>query len=241
MIVLPRVICLSDTEAEALAAFVKSGGLLIADSLTGLLTETGRGRPSGALDDLFGIVRDESKGYLNGKSLTEIDAEYGDRPFTDRLRAYNDSLRHGSMVVYERGTDRTLARRRFGKGKAFYLNLTPLAYSYFPYRNGNMGKEFRDMIGQELKSAGLHPRVTIDIPFVETLLWRKEDRYLLAVVQNAGEMIQKENQKIHVRFDIPATGTRNIRTGRVFSNPLSFTDSFNPWEAAFYSFNLTDP
>ena len=241
VIVLPRVICLSDTEAEALAAFVKSGGLLIADSLTGLLTETGRGRPSGALDDLFGIVRDESKGYLNGKSLTEIDAEYGDRPFTDRLRAYNDSLRHGSMVVYERGTDRTLARRRFGKGKAFYLNLTPLAYSYFPYRNGNMGKEFRDMIGQELESAGLYPRVTIDIPFVETLLWRNENGYLLAVVQNAEEMIQKGNQRIHVHFNLPATGTRNIRTGRVFSNPVFFTDSFNPWEAAFYSFNLTDP
>ena len=80
--------------------------MLIADALCGLLTETGRGRAAGALDDLFGIKRDESKGYLDGRGITEIDGEYSSRPFPERLRAYDNALRYRSMVVFERGTRR---------------------------------------------------------------------------------------------------------------------------------------
>ena len=49
--------------------------------------ETGRGRRAGALDDLFGLVRNESEGYLNGQTITEVDAENFQKPFTERLHA----------------------------------------------------------------------------------------------------------------------------------------------------------
>ena len=71
VIILPQVLCLSEREASALSDFVKSGGKLIADALCGLLTETGRGRASGALDALCGIKRDESRGYLDGRGITK--------------------------------------------------------------------------------------------------------------------------------------------------------------------------
>lgn len=240
VIILPRVVCLSDRETKALKEFVRSGGLLIADSLAGLLTETGLGRPSGALDAVFGVRRDEAKGYLDGTDMTEINAEYWERPFADRLRAYNRSLRHGSLVVFERGTEGVLIRNSLGAGRTLYLNLTPLAYSHYPYRNGEMGREFRDIIGRELRSAGLEPRVAVDKPFLETLLWRNGQDYVLAIVANAEEVAGEETREIRIRLTVPAAGITNVRTGRVFPDPSSFTDLFNPWEAAFYAFSSAD-
>ena len=161
VIILPQVICLAEPEVSALSDFVRSGGMLIADALCGLLTETGRGRAAGALDDLFGIRRDESKGYLDGRGITEIDGEYSSKPFPERLRAYDNALRYRSMVVFERGTRaasgtsagatetaEVLIRKKTGSGQSLYLNLTPLAYEYFPYRAGEIGEAWRDVIGK---------------------------------------------------------------------------------------------
>jgi hypothetical protein len=232
VIVLPKTVCLSNNEAAALRAFVNAGGTLIADNLTGLLTENGRGRGSGVLDSVFGITRDESKGYLDGESLSEIDAEYGKRPYPDRLRSYKGSLHKGSMVVFERGTP-VLAR----KGRAVYLNLTPLAYEYSDYRDGEVGREWRNLIGNELRTAGLEPRVTADSPHVESLLWRNADHYVLALVKNKESEIAKDVSPIHVRFAFLATNIRNLRTGKLFGNAAEFTDTFNPTEGNFYSFS----
>jgi hypothetical protein len=233
VIILPRTVCLSDKEAATLRVFVDSGGFLIADNLTGILTETGRGRKSGILDSVFGIIRDESKGYLDGKSLTEIDAEYGNRPYVERLRAYEDSLHKGSMVVFERGT-----RLPNPNARAVYLNLTPLAYEDPHFRKGNMGREWRDLIGRQLRNAGLKPRVTTDLQFVESLIWRNGDRHILALVKNAQNEVEEEASKIHIRLAFSVNDLRNLRTGKAFGNVADFTDAFNPAEANLYSFSL---
>jgi hypothetical protein len=236
VIILPQTLCLSDIEANALRAFVKSGGVLIADNLTGMLTETGKARKRGALDDLFGIVRDESRGYLDGRGLTEIDAENGNKPFPMRLHAYSDSLYKGSLVVFERGT-RVAARN----SRAIYLNLTPLAYEYPTYRNGIFGKEWRELIGHELKAVGLSPRVTVDQAFMETLLWRSGNRYQLVLLGNKdGAEAQKPRRQIRIHLSLPAQDIQNIRSGKRFGNALDFVDIFNPAEANIYSFILRE-
>ena len=104
VIILPKTVCLSDKEAQALKEFVYDGGILIADYLCGMMDQHGKGREKGVLDDLFGIVRDESTGYMNGKGLTEIDAEKHQKPFLDRFSNYDGAYRYGEMVVFERGT-----------------------------------------------------------------------------------------------------------------------------------------
>ena len=233
VIILPQAVCLSDEEARALRAFVQSGGVLIADHLTGILTGTGRGRPAGALDDLFGVARDESRGYLDGKGMTEVDAEYGGKPFPERLRAYGGSVRKGSMVVFERGT-RVVNRNR----RAVYLNLTPLAYEDASFRNGGMGREWRDLIGRELKAAGVLHRVSVDAPYIEALLWRNGKRYVLALVANQESAAERGPRPIGVRLSLPARGIRNLRTGKDFGDASAFSDTLNPWEANFYSFSI---
>jgi hypothetical protein len=67
VIILPKMVCLSDREAVAFKKYVENGGVLIADSLCGIFDEHGKFRKKGVLDDLFGVRRDDAAGYLNGK------------------------------------------------------------------------------------------------------------------------------------------------------------------------------
>lgn len=171
VLVLNRVAALSDAEAAAIRRFVERGGTIIADHLTGVLDEHGVGRPEGgALDDLFGIHRDESRGYLDGRHITEIDGERYRRPFLERLR-YDGALRYRGIVIYERGTRAAGGRagerveradvviaRRAGRGRAVYLNLTNIAYLDAGKRMGEFGRTWRELLGGLLEAAGLEPR-----------------------------------------------------------------------------------
>jgi len=259
VIILPQTLCLSEREAQALRQFVGNGGVLIADALCGLLSETGRGRRVGALDDIFGIVRDETRGYLNGEGITEVDAEQYEKPFAERLTAYRGALQFGAMIVHERGTRASpgsvfeiagdahvLVRRGADKGRALYLNLTPLAYSDFYFRAGAMGGAWREVVGKVLNNAGLRPRVEIASaagrePWMESLLWRNRNRYCLAILKNAPEILDtgsSDVKEISMRIALPVRALRNLRTGKVFGNGQSFSDRFSPWEANIYEFSL---
>jgi hypothetical protein len=237
--------------------------MLMADNLCGLLTETGRGRKTGALDHLFGLIRDESAGYLDGQSITEIDAENFQKPFPERLHAYNGALQYRSMIVFERGTRaapgarseragtaNALIRRRSDSGQTVYLNLSPLAYHYFPYRSGKAGQSWRDTIRGIFGDAGLKPRAEVlngdsAEPWIESLFWRNGNRSCLAVLKNISEfddhqesmrMIDQPPKQITVRLNFPATNIRNVRTGKTFANASVIRDVFMPWEASLYEF-----
>jgi len=264
IIILPQTICLSDREAHILHRFVHSGGVLVSDTLCGLLTETGRGRRSGVLDKLFGLRRDESLGYLDGRGITEVDANNFKKPLPERLQAYNASLRYRSMIVFERGTRSTrtvgsresvktsdvLIRNKTGKGSTLYLNLTPLAYAYSSFRTAVVGREWRELMRNELRAVGLEPRVEVFgadgvEPWMECLLWRNGNRYCLAILKNTsgpggatGSLIAGPAKEITIRLNLPVKGVRNIRTGKIFGTVTSFKDTFYPSQANLYRFDL---
>ena len=266
VIIMPQTICLSDAEARALREFVTNGGFLIADTLCGVMTETGRGRAKGVLDDLFAISRNDSLGYMNGKSVTEINGEFYNKPLERRLDAFNGAFRFGDLVVYERGTKgkakgaksigsaEIIIRNRHEKGQTCYLNLTPATYQHFPFRTGRMGDQWRGIVGDLLKDAGLNPRVEVSEngkspSYIEPLLWRKGDQVCLAFIKNyayhasvSGEGTMKGQagapraSTIEVKLNLPARNIKNIRTGKSFGSADSFKDSFKPWEANLYLF-----
>ncbi|RLB78291.1 MAG: hypothetical protein DRH15_10265 [Deltaproteobacteria bacterium] len=209
VIILPKIICLSRAEAEALRQFVMNGGILIADYLCGVLDEHGKGRRKGILDDLFGIKRDESKGYMNGKGLTEIDAEKYQRPFLQRFTFYKGAYRYKGIVVFEQGTKagkRTKAeevkgwlglrpgpsvvvRKRTGLGLSVYLNLSPLEYWAPERRFGHYGAEWRKIIRGILDEAGLRPRVVVyengvRFNMIEALFWENGKKQYLCLIKN---------------------------------------------------------
>jgi hypothetical protein len=167
------------------------------------------------------------------------------------------------MVVFERGTRavsgtsarasetaEVLIRKKTGSGESLYLNLTPLAYEYFPYRSGEIGEAWREVIGKAHNEIGLRPRIEIlggsgTEPWMEALLWRNGNRYCLAVLKNlspsgdgAASAADRDRKRITVRINLPVKGLRNRRTGKVFGNVTSFTDEFNAWEANLYEFAL---
>jgi hypothetical protein len=266
-------VCLSEKEAQTLREFVYHGGILIADYLCGIMDEHGRGREKGVLDDLFGIVRDETAGYMNGVGLTEIDGEKYQKPFLDRFSYYEGAYRYRDIVVFERGTKHrpgcrgveirkflgkfhqasVFIENQFGKGRTFYLNLTPLEYWDPERRFSNYGRNFRKIVSDMMNAAGLFPRIKIYendhvTNMIEPLYWRNGNKHYIGLIKNPTEQkelprlgnlleiqgITGQAVEIKLEFKDPVRGLINLRTEKHFAPGRLFFDKFKPWEGNLY-------
>jgi hypothetical protein len=265
VLILDRAVAMSDAEAAAIRRFAQAGGTVIADYLTGVLDGRGRGRRSrGALDDLFGLRRDEDEGYLDGKSITEIDGEKYNRPFLQRLM-YGGAIRYKGIVVYERGTkasaavSKALARAgsadvvivaRPGRGKTVYLNLTPVEYYDLDRRIGPYGQAWRALMTKILAASGLHPRARVladgkPVPLTELVYWRDADNLYVCLVKNptrqgsisgAGKIhgVTGPPISVTIRFRRPLKAVRNLRTGHDLPKGNDIRIKWQPWEALIF-------
>jgi len=269
VIILPRTVCLSDTEARALKSFVMEGGTLIADYLCGLMDEHGKGRSKGVLDGLFGIQRDESEGYMNGKGLTEIDGEKFQQSFLERFTHYDGVLRYKDMAVFERGTRPTkgtrgvecksvfglvhkasvLMEKQAAKGRAVYLNLSPVEYWDPSRRFSAYGHEWRKIILEIVNSSGLEPRVKVyeggnAANMLECLFWKNGAKHYLGLIKNPtmeiersrigdvqGVMGEATEIRLEFREEIALV---NLRTKMRLGRSKAFRDRFRPWEGNLY-------
>ena len=109
--VLPMSVALSDKEVEAIRAFVRRGGTVIADALTGIMDEHCAFRSNRALLDVFGFeaAKGNKEAILAGKGREMI-----------RLTGAR------SMTAVD-GVPALLANR-YGSGRAYYLNYFLNAY-----------------------------------------------------------------------------------------------------------------
>ena len=243
VVILPRTICLSDFEAHALREFVKEGGTLVADYLCGVLDEHGKGRVKGVLDDLFGIVRDESSGYMNGKGLTEIDGEKYDQPFLRRFTFYDGVYRFQDIVVFERGTKHRAGTKaieikdnlglfhqasvaienRVGRGRTIYLNLSPVEYWDPIKRFSGYGHSLRKIASGVINSAGIQPRMTVyergnAANMIESLYWKNGSKHYLGLVKNPTD--QKELNTVGQIFDIQGITGHEVEIQLEFKDPI---------------------
>ena len=243
VIILPRTICLSDREAQALTQFVLEGGTLIADYLCGVMDEHGKGYGKGILDDLFGVVRNESAGYMNGRGLTEIDAEKYQYPFLKRFTFYDGAYRYKDIVVFERGTrQRTGVKgveikgslglfhpasaiivNRAGKGKTIYLNLSPVEYWAPEKRFSDYGNTFRKVLSDILGSAGIRPRITVyeggnAANMIEPLYWKNGDKHYLGLIKNPTE--QKELRTVGQKSEVQGITGEEVEIRLEFKGPV---------------------
>jgi len=204
VLILPRILALSDREADAIRGWVARGGTLIADYLPGVFDEHGRGRARGALDDVFGVARDPRKGVLDGRTVAEVNAEFYQKPLSERL-SYDGALRdRDGFVLYERGLRAAAPARsrevvggaaidlsaRFGSGLARYLNWTPLPYLLVRERKEGAAYHQRVRVSlQGTRAQPLEPRVRVlaggtEMPLAETIFWDKGGKHYLCVVMN---------------------------------------------------------
>jgi hypothetical protein len=130
-LILPQSLAMSTHEVEQIRQFVSEGGLLVADYRVATMNEHGRDLGHGQLDDVFGIThaRGQAKGrsaegvasepplQLEGKSLNVV---VGDETVT--AAAGKPLARSGGVPL--------VILKRFGRGKAVFLNLEVANYAY---------------------------------------------------------------------------------------------------------------
>ena len=120
ILMLPGTLCLSRAEFHALREFVRRGGVVIADMLTGICDESGRRNPLlPEIEAFFGIRRNSPK--LN---MVPVKAPFGDRPdeMLDGFICEDLSALPSSKPAAGSGH---AFFRSFGKGKILYLNTIP--------------------------------------------------------------------------------------------------------------------
>jgi hypothetical protein len=167
-------------------------------------------------------------------------------------------------VVYERGLGVAQGAKATGsaeqipvvvrKGRAVYLNLSPVAYTYQRY-NPKM-TVWPDLISGLLADAGIKPRVKVvhaeasePEPITQCLYWKVGgSKTVLCLVKNlfrsaridaAGETtgrISSERTKIRLVFARPVKGLKNERSGKVLGDGSEFEDVWTTCEANVYTF-----
>ncbi|MFH1823877.1 MAG: beta-galactosidase trimerization domain-containing protein [Candidatus Firestonebacteria bacterium] len=264
VLILNRTLALSDKEAKSIEKFVNDGGVVIGDYLVGIFDENGVGRREGILDKLFDIKRDESKGYFDGKTVTEVNGELYENKYIDRL-SYKGAIRWNDIVVPERGTlsrnkhskdkvasAEVIVKNNIGKGKAVYLNLTPLEYNDINKRTSKYGEQWRGIVREILEENGIKSKVKITIkgkefPVIESIFWKKENTYYLCVVANPtrgattdslGKIEGLESGKeatIEMRFTSAVKTIKNLRTNKELKGGENiFKDKWKTYEANVY-------
>jgi hypothetical protein len=262
VLLLNRVLCLSDAEAEAIKAFAAKGGTVIADHLCGLFDEHGKARAAGALDELFGVKHDLAKGILTGKTLTEVNGEMSYKALSTANWDVNGAALYKDVAVFERGlqangkgkadADLQGAAVAVRNGNAIYLNLSPIGYLI--KRPANESKEWLPFVAGLLKGAGVEPRLTLQLngqpaQQTESVFWKNGAKMTLCVLRNIsraatistfGESkdgLGDAKAKLKLSFAIPVKALKNERTGKELGDGKEFEDEFTPWEANIYSYS----
>lgn len=254
VLVLPACYAISDAEAARIREFAERGGTVIADFACGIFDQHGRGRKGGALDALFGVKHtgEETKAdFFGGKLWVEADQDKGYDFGTYRklLDTVECKLQDGYAVAEKSLPMATV--REVGKGRAVYLNLSPVRY--LAYREeGPVDEAVREPFISHVKSAGAAPwvKVTADGKRprnTEATYWSKGGRTWVYVVQSAvmggtelggggAKGLIKDKIKIDIEFAGGVKGLVNERTGEVLGDGEKFTVDYDTLEAAFLSF-----
>lgn len=218
VVALSNVRCLSDTQANALRAYVKQGGLLLATQGIGLRNEFGDVRPHGALDDLLGIRKwnfdRQASGIIRPQgawaellppSMTVdgvgLGLEANEYPAPVRV----DFIMKGVKVLARSDDDRhpAVVTRRFGKGRVIYINRDiGNFYSHAPFPH------YRKLV-MSLLSAYAEPPYRVEAaPHVVVTMWKQAgNRWVAHILSQTGELrrIRGDYMERRTAIDFSAT------------------------------------
>lgn len=260
VLILPACYALSDIEAQRITAFCRRGGTVIADFAAGLFDQHGKGRAAGALDRLFGVRHDGSETSRDffGDRLwveTDQDAGFSYRRYRDLFSTVDCKLVDGYAVAEKKLPTQVV--RTVGSGRAVLVNLSP--QRYLQYREeAAASDELRDVFLQHVRDGGVRPWISVvgddgQRPRnLEVTYWRKGDRTLIFVLQNAavtgsavggggvtGLIHRSTNISVCFRQDVH--DVVDERNGKKLGDGRQFTFTFNSIEAVFLSFRGTRP
>ena len=224
-LVLPRSLCLSESEVAAIRRFLARGGLVVADCQTGWFDGRMARRAEAALDSLFGIARKDRSVHFSGDRVLPAARRLGSRYPVAEPTVVTTSGRARDVasripIFIESGTPR---------GRTLYLNLILLDYAHDRIHAPQRARWLRERIMPPLLHAGIRPRIEIEVESgegttrwpVETFMRRKGDDLFVALQLNlrAGHvkapwktLTRQSGQRVKATF--PGTfHARNMLTG----------------------------
>ena len=207
VVFLPMVSAISDKEAAALEAFVKRGGVLIADFRTGTFDDHGKPRMTPALNKLFGI---RSKGEVKKEDSVIIG--------TGVLKGLKVNASHietnitpaGAKVIGTANGKPVIFENSYGKGKAVYFGASVIVtfgdWKEMRYAKNNAPstKALNDYINSFFKSRGIKPLATAPTLQGTTLAMRESGvATILATLRDISQTAQlsKETASHQINLD----------------------------------------
>jgi len=166
VLVLPRAMAMSPEEAEAVKAFVRDGGTVLADAVPAILSGHCRKLDRGALDEVFGVRHEEAykpdapAGQLvvsgSAEGLSVGTWTEGTQLPTRRVKLT------GGQPLGKMGDTPALVVHRFGRGKTCYLNLSMA--KYLDFRANGTEVALRERIRRILTWAGARQTIQVVAP-----------------------------------------------------------------------------
>jgi hypothetical protein len=200
LLVLPAAIALADRSCQAIATFVRNGGVVVADHTPALYDEHLQLRARGGLDEVFGVsARSPQFGDLRVREGRRVAAANGGLAAEGGLRG---------PVGEPSGDAQVFVESCVGRGRAIYLNFAVCDYAAIRLDLGAAlaAQDLRRRVRQVLKTAFVEPPFDVRGEALPTCLHRgvlrtRDGRRMLYVRLDALEKPQLllELQKQPVR------------------------------------------
>jgi hypothetical protein len=156
----------------------------------------------------------------------------------------------GGRATARAGTAAVIVRNSVGRGRAVYLNLTPIAYVDMGQRLAKFGRTWRDVVAGVCKEAGLTPRARATsggtpVPFAEFVYWRRGDRQVVGLVKNPTRQgsitglgkihgVTGKQMSVRIVFAKRRTNIVDLRTGKKLMNGTTIRATWDPSAALLY-------
>jgi hypothetical protein len=234
-LVLPATIALAERTAQAIAAYARAGGTVLADHSTALYDETLARREHAALDELFGIEQ---------RSVRWDDLLVREGKATSRERGLplaEQGLRGRVAERRERGDAHV--EQAAGRGRTVYLNAPVAAYPSWRLAPAAVepARELRRRVRAVLAGAGLSPPCEVRGEGLPTCIERsrlrlRDGRAVLAVrvhALDAPAVLQQlaANGPRAVRVELPSERTLRHLGGEELGTGTTFETTLDPFGA----------
>ncbi|MHB9025499.1 MAG: beta-galactosidase trimerization domain-containing protein [Armatimonadota bacterium] len=244
LLYLPHIVCVSAKAAGQVRKFVEAGGIVVADYGAGAFDELGKPVPTGYLDDLFGISRNELKKEKSAVPVfVTADPAFplipGDYPQSDHANCAEGGLQVttgkalGSFRVNKDTKGPAFILNNLGKGRALLLNFFPEGYAWMTkIRKINRDEEMYGLVGGMLRLAGVEPEVRITsegkrLKYFDINRFRRGGAWYIGVLRYP----DRTSEPDAVTIDLPAKGhLYELRSHRYLGNGNQVKETFKAGE-----------
>ena len=234
-LVLPYSQALSAREVQNIRAYVRAGGVLIADGRPAVMDEHCKPLPSGALDDVFGVT---------GKADPLAKMPPGELQFTSDLgacrvkglvidgAAAQPNLRlAGGTALGRQGETPLLVINSYGKGKAVLLNA--FLDQYTRRRDLGAQADLLQLVAQALAAGQVTPTVGLEVGTGHSALLR---RFTCGPAQYLGVLRDVKPGGATIKLTLPQKRhVYDCRAGRYLGEVDCVTTTLPAGEAALYA------